>query len=113
MKVKIKCYVKEVKTAKSTFITRYTFIPVLNHEKNEKEDELYSVKFTKDVSQGYIPEVSSNIICDDTHVNVNHEKRQVWITGVESVIPMERPVTDLSQYFEVVDEEAVDEEVPV
>lgn len=104
MKIKIKCYVKEVKTSKSTFITRYTFIPSFNTEENKKEDELYSVKFTKDVSNDYIPEVSSNVICDASRVNINHEKRQVWITAVESVSPMERRVEDLSQYFETVDE---------
>lgn len=104
MKIKIKCYAQEVKTAKSKFISRFTFISVFNFVKNVKEDELYSVKFTKDVPLDYIPNVSSYIICDASRANVNHEKRQVWITGVESVIPMERPVTDLSQYFEVVDE---------
>lgn len=104
MKIKIKCYAQKVKTSKATFITRYSFISVFNPVKNEKEDELYSVKFTKDVPQDYIPNVSSYIICDASRVNVNHEKRQVWITGVESVSPMERPVTDLSQYFEVVDD---------
>lgn len=104
MKIKIKCYVKELKTLKSTFITRYTFITPFNSEENKKEDELYSVKFTKDVANDYIPEVSSNIICDASYVNINHEKRQVWITAVEFVTPMERPVEDLSQYFETVDE---------
>ena len=50
MKIKIKCYVKEVKTSKSTFITRFTFIPSFDSENNKKEDVLCSVKFTKDFS---------------------------------------------------------------
>lgn len=104
MKIKIKCYVKEVKTPKSTFLTRYTFIPSFNPAKNEKEDDLYSVKFTKDVPSDCIPDHSAYLICDEQHVNMNTIKRQVWITKIVSVIPMERPVTDLSQYFEVIDE---------
>lgn len=104
MKVKIKCYVKEVKTVKSTFITRYTFIPVGKPDKNGIEDVLFSVKFTKDVPDDIIPSVSSILICDDKNVTVNFSKKQIWVTRIEVVSPMERPVTDLSQYFEVVDE---------
>lgn len=104
MKIKIKCYVKEVKTPKTTFLTRYTFIPSFNPAKNKKEDELYSVKFTKDVPRGSIPDYSANLICDEQHVNMNTIKKQVWITNVDAMFPMERPVTDLSQYFEVIDE---------
>lgn len=104
MKIKVKCYVKKIETGKSSFFARYTFIPYINSETDEKEDELYSVKFTKDVPTDSVPIFSSNIICDATHVNVNHNLRQVWITTVESVTPMERPVEDLRQYFEVIDE---------
>lgn len=104
MKIKIKCYVKQVKTPKSSFYSRFTFINVLNTSKNEREDVLFSVKFTKDVSEDVTPKVSSVLICDAMNVSINHDKEQVWITGVKDVIPMERPVTDLSQYFEVVDE---------
>lgn len=105
MKIKIKCYVKQVKTPKSSFYARYTFISSNESSEHEKKDTLYSVKFTKDV---LIPDDtlarSSIIICDDRHVNMNHNKKEVWITGVISVSPMERPVDDLRQYFEVVDE---------
>lgn len=104
MKIKIKCYVKQVQTPKSSFYSRFTFINVLNTSKNEREDVLFSVKFTKDVPEDVIPKVSSVLICDVLNVSINHDKEQVWITGIEDVIPMERPVTDLSQYFEVVDE---------
>lgn len=106
MKIKIKCYVKKVTTPKSTFYARYTFIPSNESTaEHEKKDTLYSVKFTKDVP---IPDDTLTrsiiIICDDRHVNMNHNKKEVWITGVISVSPMERPVTDLSQYFEVIDD---------
>lgn len=104
MILKIKCYVKQVKTSKSSFYSRYTFVNVLNTSKNEREDVLFSVKFTKDVPEDVIPKVSSVLICDAINVSINHSKDQVWITGVKDVIPMERPVTDLSQYFEVVDD---------
>lgn len=104
MKVKIKCYVKEVKTVKSTFITRYTFIPVVNPDQNGNEDVLFSIKFTKDVPIDIIPSVSSTLICDDKNVTMVLNRNRIWITGIEKVVPMERPVTDLSQYFEVVDE---------
>lgn len=104
MKIKIKCYVKQVKTPKVSWYTRYTFIPVLNPDKNTKVDTLFSVKFTKDVPADIIPNVSSTLICEDKNVSISFEKDQVWISGVEDVTPMERPVTDLSQYFEVIDE---------
>lgn len=104
MKVKIKCYVKQVRTPSSSWYRRYTFIPVVNSDKNAKEDVLFSVKFTKDVPSDVIPNVSSILICDDKNVTINHDKKQVWITGIKDVSPMERPVTDLSQYFEVVDD---------
>lgn len=104
MKIKIKCYVKEVKTSKSTFITRFTFIPSFDSENNKKEDVLCSVKFTKDVPDDMIPEVSSTLICEDKNVSLNHNLNQVWITKILDVSPMERPVEDLSQYFETVDE---------
>ena len=104
MKIKIKCYVKLISSPKSSWYTRYTFIPVLNPDKNVKEDVLFSVKFTKDVPADIIPNVSSVLICEDKNVSISFDKEQVWISGVEDVTPMERPVTDLSQYFEVIDE---------
>lgn len=104
MKIKIKCYVKEVKTAKSVFITRYTFISVVKPDQTGNEDVLFSIKFTKDVPIDVVPNVSAILICDDKNVTLNLNKKQIWITGIEELIPMERPVTDLSQYFEVIDE---------
>lgn len=104
MKIKIKCYVKLNYNPRGSWYTRYTFIPVFNPDKNAKEDVLFSVKFTKDVPADIIPNVSSTLICEDKNVSISFEKDQVWISGVEDVVPMERPVTDLSQYFEVIDE---------
>lgn len=104
MKIKIKCYAKLVYNPRGSWYTRYTFIPVLNRDKNVKEDVLFSVKFTKDVPSDIIPNVSSTLICEGKNVSISFDKEEVWITGIEDVIPMERPVTDLSQYFEVVDE---------
>ena len=104
MKIKIKCYVKLISSPRGSWYTRYTFIPVLNPDKNTKEDVLFSVKFTKDVPEDVIPFVSSTLICEDKNVSISFEKEQVWVSGIEDVTPMERPVTDLSQYFEVIDE---------
>lgn len=104
MKIKIKCYVKQVKTSKTAWYTRFTFISVLNPDKNVKEDVLFSVKFTKDVPEDVIPIVSSTLICEDKNVSISFGKEQVWVSGIEDVSPLERPVTDLSQYFEVIDE---------
>ena len=104
MKIKIKCYVKQVKTPKTAWYTRFTFIPCFNPDKNTNEDRLFSVKFTKDVPADIIPNVSSTLICEDKNVSISFDKEQVWVSGIEDVSPMERPVTDLSQYFEVIDE---------
>lgn len=104
MKIKIKCYAKLIHNPRGTWYTRYTFIPVLSPDKDVKEDVLFSVKFTKDVPADIIPNVSSTLICEDKNVSINFDKEQVWISGVEDVVPMERPVTDLSQYFEVIDD---------
>lgn len=104
MKIKIKCYVKLISSPRGSWYTRYTFISVLNPDKNTKKDTLFSVKFTKDVPADIIPNVSSTLICEDKNVSISFEKEQVWISGVEDISPMERPVTDLSQYFEVIDE---------
>lgn len=104
MKLKIKCYVKPVKTPKTAFYSRFTFIPFFDSDTNVKDDRLFSVKFTKDVPEHVIPNVSSVLICEDKNVSISFDKEQVWISRIEDVTAMERPVTDLSQYFEVIDE---------
>ena len=59
-------------------------------------------RFTKNVPKSKMPTAYSKIVVSQDMMNIDKRGKypKLWIKGVESVKPLERPIDDLSQYFE-------------
>lgn len=59
-------------------------------------------RFTQDVPKSKMPTAYSKIVVSQDMMNIDKRGKypKLWIKGVESVEPLERPIEDLSQYFE-------------
>lgn len=67
-----------------------------------KDGKWIETRFTQDVPKSKMPSAYSKIIVSPTMMNIDKRGKypKLWIKGVESVKPLERPMDDLSQYFE-------------
>ena len=67
-----------------------------------KDGKWIETRFTQDVPKSKMPSAYSKIIVSPTMMNIDKRGKypKLWIKGVESVEPLERPMDDLSQYFE-------------
>ena len=67
-----------------------------------KDGKWIETRFTQDVPKSKMPSAYSKIIVSPTMLNIDKRGKypKLWIKGVESVEPLERPMEDLSQYFE-------------
>ena len=67
-----------------------------------KDGKWIETRFTQDVPKSKMPSAYSKIIVSPTMMNIDKRGKypKLWIKGVESVTPLERPIEDLSQYFE-------------
>ena len=67
-----------------------------------KDGKWIETRFTQDVPKSKMPSAYSKIIVSPTMMNIDKRGKypKLWIKGVESVKPLERPIEDLSQYFE-------------
>ena len=67
-----------------------------------KDGKWIETRFTQDVPKSKMPSAYSKIIVPPTMMNIDKRGKypKLWIKGVESVEPLERPIDDLSQYFE-------------
>ena len=67
-----------------------------------KDGKWIETRFTQDVPKSKMPSAYSKIIVSPTMMNIDKRGKypKLWIKGVESVEPLERPMEDLSQYFE-------------
>lgn len=59
-------------------------------------------RFTQDVPKSKKPVTYSKIFVSQDMMNIDNRGKypKLWIKGVESIKPLERPIEDLSQYFE-------------
>lgn len=59
-------------------------------------------RFTQDVPKSKMPTAYSKIVVSQDMMNIDKRGKypKLWIRGIESVKPLERPIEDLSQYFE-------------
>ena len=67
-----------------------------------KDGKWIETRFTQDVPKSKMPSAYSKIIVSPTMMNIDKRGKypKLWIKGVESIEPLERPMEDLSQYFE-------------
>ena len=67
-----------------------------------KDGKWIETRFTQDVPKSKMPSAYSKIIVSPSMMNIDKRGKypKLWIKGVESVEPLERPMEDLSQYFE-------------
>ena len=67
-----------------------------------KDGKWIETRFTQDVPKSKMPSAYSKIIVSPTMMNIDKRGKypKLWIKGVESVKPLERPIDDLSQYFD-------------
>ena len=67
-----------------------------------KDGKWIETRFTQDVPKSKMPSAYSKIIVSPTMMNIDKRGKypKLWIKGGESVEPLERPMEDLSQYFE-------------
>lgn len=67
-----------------------------------KDGKWIETRFTQDVPKSKMPSAYSKIIVSPSMMNIDKRGKypKLWIKGVESVEPLERPMDDLSQYFE-------------
>ena len=67
-----------------------------------KDGKWIETRFTQDVPKSKMPSAYSKIIVSPAMMNIDKRGKypKLWIKGVESVEPLERPIDDLSQYFE-------------
>ena len=69
-----------------------------------KDGKWCEVRFTRDVTE--LPVAYSELICESENVNFDRRNKYpiCWIKGVVSIKQLERPVEDMTQYFEEVNE---------
>lgn len=67
-----------------------------------KDGKWIETRFTQDVPKSKMPTAYSKIVVSEDMMNIDKRGKypKLWIKGVESVKPLERPMDDLSQYFE-------------
>ena len=67
-----------------------------------KDGKWIETRFTQDVPKSKMPSAYSKIVVFPDMMNIDKRGKypKLWIKGVESVEPLERPMDDLSQYFE-------------
>ena len=67
-----------------------------------KDGKWIETRFTKNVPKSKMPTAYSKIVVSQDMMNIDKRGKypKLWIKGVESVEPLERPIDDLSQYFE-------------
>ena len=67
-----------------------------------RDGKWIETRFTQDVPKSKMPSAYSKIIVSPSMMNIDKRGKypKLWIKGVESVEPLERPMEDLSQYFE-------------
>lgn len=67
-----------------------------------KDGKWIETRFTQDVPASKMPTAYSTIVVSEDMMNIDKRGKypKLWIKGVESVKPLERPIEDLSQYFE-------------
>ena len=67
-----------------------------------KDGKWIETRFTQDVPKSKMPSAYSKIVVSHDMMNIDKRGKypKLWIKGVESVKPLERPIDDLSQYFE-------------
>lgn len=67
-----------------------------------KDGKWIETRFTQDVPKSKMPSAYSKIIVSPSMMNIDKRGKypKLWIKGIESVKPLERPIEDLSQYFE-------------
>lgn len=67
-----------------------------------KDGKWIETRFTQDVPKSKMPLAYSKIVVSHDMMNIDKRGKypKLWIKGVESVEPLERPIEDLSQYFE-------------
>lgn len=68
----------------------------------QKDGKWIETRFTQDVPKSKMPTAYSEIVVSQDMMNI--DKRgiypKLWIKGVESVKPLEKPIDDLAQYFD-------------
>ena len=74
-----------------------------------KNEELFNVRFTKDVSQDLIPKSRSKVYVKEDMIFTDRRNKipKVWIRAVERIEAVELPHDDPSQYFEAVDSPSI------
>ena len=67
-----------------------------------KDGKWIETRFTQDVPKSKMPVTYSKIFVSQDMMNIDNRGKypKLWIRGVESIKPLERPMDDLSQYFE-------------
>ena len=67
-----------------------------------KDGKWLETRFTQDVPRSKLPTAYSTIFVSEGMMNIDKRGKypKLWIKRVESVKPLERPIEDLSQYFE-------------
>ena len=67
-----------------------------------KDGKWIETRFTQDVPKSKMPTAYSKIVVSEDMMNIDKRGKypKLWIKGIESVKPLERPIEDLSQYFE-------------
>ena len=67
-----------------------------------KDGKWLETRFTQDVPKSKIPTAYSKIVVFQDMMNIDKRGKypKLWIKDVVSVEPLERPIEDLSQYFE-------------
>ena len=67
-----------------------------------KDGKWIETRFTQDVPKSKMPSAYSKIVVSHDMMNIDKRGKypKLWIKNVVSVTPLERPIEDLSQYFE-------------
>ena len=67
-----------------------------------KNGKWIETRFTQDVPKSKMPSAYSKIVVSQDMMNIDKRGKypKLWIRSVESVKPLERPMDDLTQYFE-------------
>ena len=68
-----------------------------------RDGKWYDLKFTKDVPQDKLPKSHSNIYVLESNINLDKRTKylKVWVKAVERLEMIEKPLEDLTQYFEL------------
>lgn len=68
----------------------------------QKDGKWIETRFTQDVPKSKVPTAYSKIVVSQDMLNIDKRGKypKLWIKGVESVEPLEKPIDDLTQYFD-------------